>query len=426
MKSHLKINRWALAIIIGMAGGLSFELPYMKVNYQPEMQASLGISATQVGILMSVYGALAILFYTPSGIIADKYNHRNLISINLAITGALAFIMATYPPFPVLLAIQVIWAVTTILFMWSATVKAVSLLGDATEQGGLMGIAEGARGLSCLTAGLITLLIFRALGADANPDAFKGVIIGYGIIMILLAGVCWFIVPDGKGDAGDTEEAEPFTKSDILYVIRQKSTWYSALFVFGIYTSYACLTYTSSYLMDCFGMTMVMATFVGILRGQVFRAFSAPCGSLITMKSPIKSPTRVLQLSAIANTAAFVLLLIFPTNKVFLYIMITIVMVSSFCIFLSRGMYFATIGEMETPKRIVGTTVGVISLIGFLPDAFIYIVIGHWQDTLPAAMAYRNLWITGALGTILGIVMSTLLLRELKKKRDAAKERSAG
>jgi hypothetical protein len=89
-------------------------------------------------------------------------------------------------------------------------------------------------------------------------------------------------------------------------------------------------------------------------------------------------------------------------------------------------MYFATIGEMETPKRIVGTTVGVISLIGFLPDAFIYIVIGHWQDTLPAAMAYRNLWITGALGTILGIVMSTLLLRELKKKRDAAKERSAG
>jgi len=220
---NLKINRWAIAIIIGMAGGLSFELPYLKVNFQPEMQASL------------------------------------------------AFIMATYPSFPVLVAIQMVWAVTTILFMWSATIKAVSLLGNADEQGGLMGIAEGVRGFSCLIAGVITLGIFKKLGADTNPDAFKGVIIGYGI-------------------------------------------------------------------------------------------------------------------------------------------------------FLSRGMYFATIGELHTPKRIVGTTVGVISLIGFLPDAFIYMVIGHWQDTLPAAEAYRNLWLTGAFGTALGIVMSTLLLRELKKIKARAEE----
>ena len=400
---NLKINRWAIAIIIGMAGGLSFELPYLKVNFQPEMQASL------------------------------------------------AFIMATYPSFPVLVAIQMVWAVTTILFMWSATIKAVSLLGNADEQGGLMGIAEGARGFSCLIAGIITLGIFKKLGADTNPDAFKGVIIGYGVLMILFAIVCWFVVPDGKVSASDSfdatssakagepaesggsfdaagksapaeESAESVSKSDVIYVIKQKTTWYSALFVFGIYLSYSCLTYTTSYLVDCFGMTMVMATFISILRSQVFRTFSAPCGSLITMKSPIKSPTRVLQISAIANTIAFAMLLIFPSNKSYLYFMVTIVMISSFCIFLSRGMYFATIGELHTPKRIVGTTVGVISLIGFLPDAFIYMVIGHWQDTLPAAEAYRNLWLTGAFGTALGIVMSTLLLKELKKIKARAEE----
>jgi len=415
MKAKRKINRWAVTVIIGMAGGLSFELPYLKVNYQPAMEASLGLSATQVGILMSVYGLLALIFYTPSGILADKYNHRNLISINLAITGALAFIMATYPPFPVLLAIQVIWAFTTILFMWSATVKAVALLGNADEQGGLMGVAEGTRGLSCLIAAVITLYIFKKLGAEANPDAFKGVIITYGIIMILFAVICWFVIPDGRIEAKTEEEAAPFTKDDLLYVIKRETTWLSALFVFGIYSSYACLTYTSSYLMDCFGMTMVMATFVSILRGQAFRTVSAPCGSLITMKTPIKSPTRVLQISAVINTACFVLLLIFPTNAAYLTIMITIVMVSSFFIFLSRGMYFATIGELKTPRRIIGTTIGVISLIGFLPDAFIYMVIGHWQDTLPAAIAYRNLWLTGAGGTALGIVTSALLLKELKK-----------
>ena len=165
-----------------------------------------------------------------------------------------------------------------------------------------MGIAEGARGFSCLIAGIITLGIFKKLGADTNPDAFKGVIIGYGVLMILFAIVCWFVVPDGKVSASDSfdatssakagepaesggsfdaagksapaeESAESVSKSDVIYVIKQKTTWYSALFVFGIYLSYSCLTYTTSYLVDCFGM---------------FGAYDEPPDSIKPLYSPFK------------------------------------------------------------------------------------------------------------------------------------------
>ncbi|MGL4910845.1 MAG: hypothetical protein ACRC3Y_00305, partial [Romboutsia sp.] len=79
--NKLKSNRWFIAILIGIAGGVSFELAYLKYNYQPAMEALMGLTSTQAGILMSTYGFAAMLLYAPSGVIADKFNQRKLISI---------------------------------------------------------------------------------------------------------------------------------------------------------------------------------------------------------------------------------------------------------------------------------------------------------------------------------------------------------
>lgn len=411
-----KLNRWATAIIIGMAGGLSFELPYLRITYEQQMKSFLGISYEQIGLLMSLYGLLALIMYTPSGYIADKFNHRKLISINLAITGALGMLMATYPPYPVLIAIEVAWAFTTILFMWSATVKSVSLLAEENEEGAIMGLAEGARGAACLIAAVITFAVFNILGGEKNANSFRGVLITYGILMIILAAVCAVVVPDGKVAAPSGEE-DPVSPKEILTVLKMKSTWLCALYVFGIYMSYACLTYTSSYMVDDFGMAMTTATAIGILRNQVFRSFSGPLGGLLTVRTPIHSSTRWLQVGAIVNTLAFAMLIILPVRRSLLAIIVIIVLIASFSMYLSRGLYFATVSEVRIPKRISGTAIGVISLIGFIPDAFIYVIIGHWQDTLPAEIAYRNLWLTGMLGTAIGIISSALLLREIKKIR---------
>ena len=417
----LRLNKWATAIIIGMAGGLSFELPYLRVVYEQQMKTFLGLSYAQIGMIMSLYGLLALIMYTPSGYIADKFNHRNLISINLAITGALGFVMAAYPPFAVLVVIEVIWAFTTILFMWSATVKSVALLAGDSEEGAIMGLAEGARGIACFVTAIISFLIFNALGGESNPNSFKGVILTYSVLMLVLAVICWFVVPDGKvKDAhGETETVSP---RDIITVFKMKETWLCALYVFGVYMSYACLTYSSSYMVDGFGMAMATATAIGIIRSQGFRSVAAPIGGLLTVKTPIHSSTRWLQFGACLNTLVFVVLIVTPIRNSLLGIIITVVLVASFTCYLLRGLYFATIAEVRVPKRIAGTTIGVISLLGFIPDAFIYAVIGHWQDTLPAEMAYRNIWLTGAFGTIMGIVSSTLLLREIKQinEREAA------
>ena len=74
---------------------------------------------------------------------------------------------------------------------------------------------------------------------------------------------------------------------------------------------------------------------------------------------------------------------------------IGLILLLGFTCYASRGLYWACHGEARTPSYIMGTTVGICSVIGFLPDVFVYPIIGHWQDTLPAAEAYRNMWLMG-------------------------------
>jgi len=62
----------------------------------------------------------------------------------------------------------------------------------------------------------------------------------------------------------------------------------------------------------------------------------------------------------------------------------------------------------------MGTTVGICSVVGFLPDVFVYPIVGHWQDTLPAAEAYRNMWLMGLAATSLVIIFTFLLFRKIR------------
>jgi len=62
----------------------------------------------------------------------------------------------------------------------------------------------------------------------------------------------------------------------------------------------------------------------------------------------------------------------------------------------------------------MGTTVGICSVIGFLPDVFVYPLVGHWQDTLPAEQAYRNMWLMGLTALGMVILFTFLLFRKIR------------
>lgn len=111
----------------------------------------------------------------------------------------------------------------------------------------------------------------------------------------------------------------------------------------------------------------------------------------------------MIQILSIIGLLALTALLVTNSNPQSVAMGIGLILLLGFTCYASRGLYWACPGEARTPSYIMGTTVGICSVIGFLPDVFVYPIIGHWQDTLPAAEAYRNMWLMGmaALGMVI-------------------------
>ena len=407
-------RRWITLAIISFSGGVSFDLAYLRYIYQIPMAKFMGFSNTEIGLIMSTFGVAAIILYAPSGVIADKFSHRKMITSAMIITGLLGLLMMTYPPLWVMLCIQVAFAITTILMLWSVSIKAASLLGDHSEQGKIMGWMEGLRGVGVMSLAVFTMWVFSRFAPD-DCNSLKAVILIYSVVYILLGILCWFFVNDGNSRShGAKEDKQAFQLKDIIAVLRISTTWYCSMVIFGVFTIYAILSYSTNYLTEMYGMSLVAASYMGIVINKIFRAICGPLGGIITTYSKIKSPTRVVQLLSIVGAAALIALLVTNSNPQSVVMGIGLILLLGFTCYASRGLYWACPGEARTPSYIMGTTVGICSVIGFLPDVFVYPIVGHWQDTLPAAQAYRNMWLMGLAALCMVILFTFLLFRKIR------------
>lgn len=418
-------RRWITLAIISFSGGVSFDLAYLRYIYQIPMTKFMGFSNTEIGLIMSTFGITAIILYAPSGVIADKFSHRKMITSAMIITGLLGFLMATYPPLWVMLLIQVCFAITTILMLWSVSIKAASLLGDHSEQGKTMGWMEGLRGVGVMSLAVFTMWAFSQFLPE-DPRSLKTVILIYSTVYILLGILCWFFVNDGQSTASDGEPAKKaFQLSDILSVLRISTTWYCSMIILGVYTIYAILSYSTNYLTEMYGMSLVAASYMGIVINKIFRAICGPLGGIITTYSRIKSPTRVIQILSVVSIMALVALLATNNNPQSVAIGIGLILLLAFTCYASRGLYFACPGEARTPGYIMGTTVGICSVIGFLPDVFVYPIVGYWQDSLPATEAYRNMWLMGLAAVCMVVVFTFLLFRKIRETDTQSKNKTS-
>ena len=82
-----------------------------------------------------------------------------------------------------------------------------------------------------------------------------------------------------------------------------------------------------------------------------------------------------------------------------------------------RGMYYAIIGEIGTPKKIYGAVAGFAMFIGFLPDAFNATLCGYWLDAYPGAQGYRFIFIYMLATMVVCLVLVGILLRYIKKNK---------
>ena len=74
-----------------------------------------------------------------------------------------------------------------------------------------------------------------------------------------------------------------------------------------------------------------------------------------------------------------------------------------------RGVYFALLEETKIAGSLTGTAVGMISLIGYTPDAFFNSIAGRVLDASPGLNGFQNFFLMLAFITLIGMIATMML-----------------
>lgn len=430
--AKIKINRWLIVAILGLTWGFSYEPPYIRYTFHEQLVDLCGYTDVQLGLMLSVYGTAALVFYVIGGVSADRFSCRSLIVVSLLATSFGCGIMALYPPFWVALSVEFLWVVTTIALLWSPVAKVAALLGTQKEQGKILPMVSSFEGVGAFITTFTATFIFSKIGANTNPNSLRIVWLVYAAWGILIAIASYLFIPAKMlhEDKAVTEkvkltDAEKESKKrenrNVLgQVLRNPMTYIAAFIVLGSYIVYSCLTYTQSFLCDIYGMDMTTASYFYIIRNQVMKIVAGPLSVVLMSTAVLKSsPTRLCIVSGFLSVVGLVATMLMPANPAVLPLLMGVAIILSLFALLGKANNFSCTGETGVDPKIFGTMTGVVSLIGYSSDTWIYTVIGSWQENLAPETAYNRIWILAIFGCVLMAGSGLALLYRLRKSRQA-------
>ncbi|QCT72205.1 MFS transporter [Eubacterium maltosivorans] len=412
-----KVKKYVALFALILAGSTIYELPYLSYNYYDVILEAMNISNSQLGLLMSIFGFISMIGYFPGGYLADRLSARKLIAFSLVGTGALGILLSTYPSYPVLIFIYVMYGVLSSLTFWAAMLKATRQLGDSSEQGRLFGMRESGTGIMPVLYGMVILFIFNTTGA--NYLALRWVIIGYAVLAIIGGVFAWFGLSDNK-PTDNPEEKTGASVKDLVKVVKMPKLWLLSIVVFSVCSIYASYSYLTPYLTEFFGLSASTAAFLGILRIYGMAIVGGLISGFIADK--IGSNIKVIFFTSIIPVICYAAYMIIPNNPQYLGVFIAFMLATGLSMFMLRGIYFAAIDELKIPLSYSGTAMGFVSLVGFIPEAYIYSLIGNWMDKYPGIGGYQHIFVYMIVVTAIGLVAAGVLFRQIRKSKEQTAE----
>lgn len=406
------VKKWGTLLLLSAGAGIIFQLPYIRETFYVPIQKAMDLTNAQMGMLSSGYATMATFSYFVGGIVADKFSARKLLTFSFLITGVLGFWFSTFPGFQISRLIFVLMGVSTIITYWSAAIKATRMLGDSSEQGRLFGWQEGLRGL------LNALLVF---GMTFVYSRFSNEVLGTtwairvcAIAVIIIGILNWFVIEDTEAET----HSEPLSKVVIgmFKTLKIPRTWVLVAIVFFAYSMYGILGYINTFAINVYGLSVSGGAQLGAIRYLV-QAAGGIIGGIIADK--LGSRLRVIIGGAALLTLSFAGFLVLPANAGMLVAVIVNFIFGLFFIYVVRSQYFAIIDDAGFPVEMTGRVSGLVSCLGYLPDVFMYTMIGGWLDNNPGKAGF-NMMFMYAIAMGIGCIIFSLVLAVIIKKAKAS------
>ena len=404
-----KLRRWFVMTVLCFSGGIIFMLPFLREVYYIPMQQAFGYNNTQMGVLISVFGAVSLLTYFPGGWLADRFSPRKLMASSLLGTGLAGLYFATYPSYYISIAIHAFWGACISLVFWGAMIKATRNWAPAEEQGRAFGILESGRGVSEVVSSTLFLAIFAWLGSNAG--ALSTVITLFAITNILLALLAWLILEDAHDTTYEADHSgnAKVGVQEVIAVLKMPVVWLISLVVLTAYSAYWGSYYFAPYTTDAYALSVVIGASIGVGR-MWLKPLAALSAGIIADRIGV---SKTVVGFFIVMTLCFLLFGLLPggSGMIVRVLMLANVAIVSIAIFALRGIYFALLDEGGIAPAVTGTAAGVISAIGFTPDVFMPLVGGVLLDNYPGALGYRYYYLLIAVMCAVGTLAAYSIMQ---------------
>lgn len=350
---------------------------FLPIIFYVPFQKVFQLTNEQMGSLLAAYASLAVPGYVVGGWLCDRFSAKMLVVISVISTSLLGFWMATIPSYDVLLFIFFLMSITLGLFLWSAQIKCLRVLGDNSEQGRIFGISTGIDGV--ISAGLCLGLAFILGDSIDTVEGFRMVILTFSVVFLLVGVGTLFFYDYRKYAAAGSNETEKITVKSLTKAAKMPVTWIISIISFGVYTESTALSYMSPYLNAAYEMPVVWSTaFAAIVRYGI-KIVAAPTGGYIRDRIGKTAP---LVFATVFPAIALILVLSFlPQGPSYLVIAVILTLLAIFCSRLSYTAANMPLAELNAPISLAGTITGIALMFGFSTDLFLPRFIGYLLDT---------------------------------------------
>jgi len=406
--------KWFKFLILILGGGTIYKLANLKDAFYVPMQEFMGLSHTEIGLLLSANAIIATGLFVVGGVLADRFDTRRLIPLGLLGTGALGLYLATFPPFDSLMIVFCLLAVCADCIYWPALLKAIRGLGDDKEQGRLFGLLEGGRGVVDTLVAFSALGVFIAMGAA--EAGLKAAIVFYSVIDIAAGVLTWFLLK-GAQPAQAIPRKNPL--ANLMQAVKVPAIWLVSFNVFMVYIVYCGLTYFIPYLKEVYGLPVALVGAYGIINQYMLKILGGPAGGFLADKQ-FKSPSRYLKWAFLALLPMMAIILLVPKSPGFIYAGMAATLSFAFIVFSMRGVFWAPMGEVGIAPHITGSAFGIGCLIGYAPGMFAYVGYGAILDRFPGQQGYNYVFISMMVLAVIGFVVASRMHRLVRRTAQEA------
>jgi nitrate/nitrite transporter NarK len=406
------MRRVIFILVLILAGELIFGLPFgIPRFFRPTYLDAFGFTNTELGDIFAVYGVAAMLSYFPGGVLTDRFPARNLMVVSLFATAAGGLYMATYPSLMQMAVLYGFWGITTILLFWAALISATRDWGGDKSQGKAFGILDGGRGLAAALFAVFAVMVFGwfvpenidAMTNIERREAFRIVILLYSGATAVCGLLVWRFLPK--------LEPDPLTKrhnplAGMIEALSRPIAWALAAIIVCAYCGYKGLDNYSLYAVEVLGMNEVDAA-----NFTAYSTFLRPLGAVTAgILADRFSASKTIGFTFLTMVLAYGMLSAAVPGTTGVNFIFVNMLVSYFAVFALRGVYFALLEETHTPAHLTGTTVGMVSFIGYTPDVFFAPIAGRILDASPGLAGHQNYFMFLAVTAALGVITVTSLI----------------